>query len=140
MQEDKEGIFDACETVRMCLSVMAPMISGMKAIPENMKKAAQGGFINATDLADYLVVKGLPFRDAYNVSGKVVSYCLVRGCALEDLPLEEYKQFSPLIEEDVHKRLSLKTCVERRNSAGGTSPASVRKQIAYIRCLLQQEQ
>ena len=105
----------------------------------NMYESAKKGYINATDLADYLVVKGMPFRDAYNVSGKVVSYCIGRGCALEDLPLEEFRQFSDLIDADVHQRLALKTCVERRNSAGGTSPASVRKQIAYIRNLLDKE-
>jgi argininosuccinate lyase len=116
------------------------MVDVMIVNEESMYESAKKGYINATDLADYLVVKGMPFRDAYNVSGKVVSYCLGRGVALEDLPLEEFRQFSDLIEADVHQRLSLKTCVERRNSAGGTSPSSVRKQIAYIRCLLQQEQ
>ena len=140
MQEDKEPLFDSVETVKLCIEAFIEMVDVMKVNEESMYESATKGYVNATDLADYLVVKGLPFRDAYNISGKVVSYCLGRGCKLEELPLEEYKQFSPLIEADVHKRLSLKTCVERRNSAGGTSPASVRKQIAYIRCLLQQEQ
>lgn len=140
IQEDKEPLFDSVETVKLCIEAFIEMVDVMKINEESMYESATKGYVNATDLADYLVVKGLPFRDAYNISGKVVSYCLGRGCKLEELPIEEYKQFSPLIEEDVHKRLSLKTCVERRNSAGGTSPASVRKQIAYIRCLLQQEQ
>ena len=140
IQEDKEPLFDSVETVKLCIEAFIEMVDVMKVNEESMYESATKGYVNATDLADYLVVKGLPFRDAYNISGKVVSYCLGRGCPLEELPLEEFKQFSPLIEEDVHERLSLKTCVERRNSAGGTSPASVRKQIAYIRCLLQQEQ
>ena len=128
------------ETVKLCLEAFIETVDVMEVNPESMYESAKKGYVNATDLADYLVVKGMAFRDAYNISGKIVSYCVGRGCALEDLPLEEYKQFSPLIEADVHQRLSLHTCVERRNSAGGTSPASVRKQIAYIRCLLQQEQ
>ena len=98
-----------------------------------MYESAKKGYINATDMADYLVVKGMPFRDAYNVSGKIVSYCLGRGCALEELPLDEFRQFSDLIEEDIYQRLDLRTCMEKRNSAGGTSPDSVRKQIEYIR-------
>lgn len=138
IQEDKEPLFDSVETVKLCIEAFIEMVDVMEVNSEKMYESAKQGYVNATDLADYLVTKGLPFRDAYNISGKVVSYCIGRGCALEDLPLEEFRQFSPLIGEDVHKRLALKTCVERRNSAGGTSPASVRKQIAYIRCILQQ--
>ena len=137
IQEDKEPLFDSVETVKLCIEAFIEMVDVMEVNCSSMYESAKKGYINATDLADYLVVKGMPFRDAYNISGKVVSYCLGRGCALEDLPLEEYKQFSDLIEEDVHQRLSLKTCVERRNSAGGTSPASVRKQIEYIRGIIQ---
>ena len=137
IQEDKEPLFDSVETVKLCIEAFIEMVDVMIVNEDRMYESATQGYVNATDLADYLVVKGLPFRDAYNVSGKVVSYCIGRGCALEELPLEEYKMFSPLIEADVHERLSLKTCVERRNSAGGTSPASVRKQIEYIRNLLQ---
>ncbi len=136
MQEDKEGIFDACETVRMCLSVMAPMISGMKAIPENMKKAAQGGFINATDLADYLVKKGLPFRSAYKISGQIVAKCIAEGKVLETLTLSEYKEFSELFEDDVFYDISLETCVEKRISEGGTSVSSVEKQIEFVKAKL----
>ena len=136
MQEDKEGIFDACETVRMCLSVMAPMIAGMKAIPKNMKKAAQGGFINATDLADYLVKKGLPFRSAYKISGQIVAKCISECKVLESLTLSEYKEFSELFEEDVFDDISLETCVKKRISEGGTSVSSVEKQIAFVKSKL----
>ena len=139
IQEDKEPLFDSVETVKLCIEAFIEIVEVMQVNEMNMYESAKKGYINATDLADYLVVKGMPFRDAYNVSGKVVSYCIGRGCALEDLPLEEFRQFSDLIEADVHQRLALKTCVERRNSAGGTSPASVRKQIAYIRNLLDKE-
>ena len=133
MQEDKEPLFDSVETVKLSIEAFIEMVDVMEINEENMFESAKQGYVNATDLADYLVVKGMPFRDAYNISGKIVSYCLGRGVILEELPLEEYKQFSDLIEEDVHQRLQLRTCVERRNSAGGTSPASVRSQIAYIR-------
>ena len=133
IQEDKEPLFDSVETVKLCIEAFIEMVDVMEVNSEGMYESAKKGYVNATDLADYLVVKGLPFRDAYNISGKIVSYCLGRGCSLEDLPLAEYKQFSDLIEEDVHQRLQLRTCVERRNSAGGTSPASVRAQIEYIR-------
>ncbi len=133
IQEDKEPLFDSVETVKLCIEAFIEMVDVMQVNAENMFESAKKGYVNATDLADYLVVKGMPFRDAYNISGKVVSYCLAKDVILEDLPLEEYKQFSDLIESDVHQRLQLKTCVERRNSAGGTSPASVRTQIDYIR-------
>ena len=136
IQEDKEPLFDSVETVKLCIEAFIEMVEVMEVNSENMYESAKQGYVNATDLADYLVVKGLPFRDAYNISGRVVSYCLGRGVILEELPLEEYKQFSPLIEEDVHQRLQLRTCVERRNSAGGTSPASVRAQIEFIRAKL----
>lgn len=136
MQEDKEPLFDSVETVKLCIEAFIEMVDVMEVNAENMYESARQGYVNATDLADYLVVKGMPFRDAYNVSGRAVSYCLGRGCTLEDLPLEEYKQFSDLIEEDIHERLQLSTCVERRNSAGGTSPASLRTQIEYIRSII----
>ncbi len=136
MQEDKEAVFDAVETVKMCLKVFAPMLSTMKTIPENMKKAAQGGFINATDLADYLVKKGLPFRSAYKISGQIVAKCITDGLVLETLPLEEYQKFSELFAEDVYRDIDLVTCVEKRISEGGTSVASVNAQIAYVKeCL-----
>ena len=133
MQEDKEAVFDAVETVKMCLKVFAPMLATMTAKPENMKKAAQGGFINATDLADYLVKKGLPFRSAYKISGQIVAKCIAEGKVLETLTLEEYKTFSALFENDLYQDIDLLTCVERRISEGGTSRASVEAQIAFVK-------
>ena len=133
MQEDKEAVFDAVETVKMCLKVFAPMLSTMTAKPENMKKAAQGGFINATDLADYLVKKGMPFRSAYKISGQIVAQCIAEGKVLETLPLESYKVYSDLFENDLFHEIDLMTCVEKRISEGGTSVASVEAQIAYVK-------
>ena len=133
MQEDKEAVFDAIDTVKMCLSVMTPMIAGMKANADRMKQAAQGGFINATDLADYLVKKGMPFRTAYKISGELVALCLREGEVLETLPLETYKTFSDLFDADLYTDIDLTTCVEKRVSEGGTSVASVDAQIAYVK-------
>ena len=133
MQEDKEAVFDAVETVKMCLKVFAPMLATMTSKPENMKKAAQGGFINATDLADYLVKKGMPFRSAYKISGQIVAKCISDGCVLETLPLEVYQSYSDLFAEDLYQDIDLLTCVEKRISEGGTSQASVDAQIAYVK-------
>ena len=133
MQEDKEAVFDACETVIMCLKVFAPMLATMKSRPDNMKKAAQGGFINATDLADYLVKKGMPFRSAYKISGQLVARCMQEGTVLEELPLAVYKEFSDLFENDLYEDIDLLTCVEKRISKGGTSVASVEQQIAFVK-------
>ncbi len=137
MQEDKEGVFDACDTAKMCLKVMAGMLPGMKAKTEKMLKAASEGFINATDLADYLVTKGLPFRSAYKVSGATVARCIREGKTLETLSLEEYKEASPLIEADIYEAIDLANCVSKRVSAGGTSVQSVEKQIAAVRKVLE---
>ncbi len=133
MQEDKEAVFDAVDTVKMCLQVFTGMVDTLTAIPENMKKAAQKGFINATDLADWLVKKGLPFRSAYKISGQLVAHCLAEGTVLEELPLEVYQQYSDLFTEEVYKAIDLATCVSTRISVGGTSVASVEKQIAYVK-------
>ena len=133
MQEDKESVFDACDTAKLCLGILTAMIPGMKANPDRMKKAAQEGFINATDLADYLVCKGLPFRSAYKLSGQIVAKCMERGWVLETMPLEEYQVLSPLFEKDLYEAIDLQTCVERRISAGGTSIGSVQQQIDYVR-------
>ena len=133
MQEDKEAVFDAVDTVIQCLQVFAPMLRTMKTLPGNMKKAAQGGFINATDLADYLVKKGMPFRSAYKISGQLVAQCIRRCCVLEELPLEVYKQYSDLFEKDLYQDIDLLTCVEKRSSLGGTSVASVEQQIKYVK-------
>ena len=136
MQEDKEAIFDACDTVVMCLQVFTGMIATLTANTANMKLAAQKGFINATDLADYLVKKGLPFRSAYKISGQLVALCIQKNTVLEELPMEVYKDFSPLFEEDLYEAIDLMTCVQKRISEGGTSVASVEKQIKYVKELL----
>lgn len=132
MQEDKEGIFDAVDTVKMCVGIMIPMIATMKVLPENMKRAAQEGFINATDLADYLVKKGMPFRTAYKISGTIVAECIKRRCVLENLSIDEYKNYSELFEEDIYREISLETCVAKRISLGGTSLDSCNKQIEFV--------
>ena len=133
MQEDKEAVFDCADTVDMCLDVFAPMIATMTVLPENMLLAAQKGFINATDLADYLVKKGLPFRSAYKICGQIVGDCIKNGKVLETLELKEYKKYSQLFDEDLYAEISLKICVEKRISEGGTSPESVVKQIEYVK-------
>ena len=133
MQEDKEPVFDAVDTVVACLDVYAGMIKTMKAKTENMKKAAQKGFINATDLADYLVSKGLPFRSAYKISGQIVSYCIKSNKTLEELTLDEYKSVCDMIDNGVYDAIDLQNCVERRNSYGGTSVQSVESQIKYVK-------
>ena len=133
MQEDKEAVFDAVETVVMCLKVFAPMLATLKTRPDNMRKAAQGGFINATDLADYLVKKGVPFRSAYKISGQLVAKCIREGRVLEDLPLADYREFSDLFDEDLYNEIDLLTCVEKRISRGGTSVASVEQQMKYVK-------
>ena len=137
MQEDKEGVFDACDTAKMCLQVMAGMLPGMKAKTDRMLKAASEGFINATDLADYLVTKGLPFRSAYKISGAMVGKCIREGKTLETVSLEEYKDASPLIEADIYEAIDLRNCVSKRVSAGGTSVQSVEKQILAVRKVLE---
>ncbi len=116
MQEDKEPVFDAADTVKMCLGVLTPMLKGMNVKADKMYAAAQRGFINATDLADYLVTKGLPFREAYKISGSVVSYCIANGQVLETLPLEEYRKFSEFFEEDLYDASDLKSAVNPRSS------------------------
>ena len=133
MQEDKERIFDTVDTLKMCLGVAAPMVATMKAIPENMRRAAGTGFINATDLADYLVCRGLPFRTAYKISGQIVAHCIANGETLESLDLATYKTFSPLFDDTLYAAINLDACVARRISEGGTSVESVKAQIASVR-------
>ena len=132
MQEDKEAIFDAVDTVKKCLGIFTPMIATMKPLPENMLAAAGKGFINATDLADYLVKKGKPFRTAYKTVGEIVAYCIEKGLILETVPMEKYKEFDGSFEDDLYNEISLKTCVEKRISAGGTGEKSVDRQIEYL--------
>ena len=136
LQEDKEAVFDAADTVKMCLKVFTPMVASMKARPDKMLAAAQTGFINATDLADYLTKKGTPFRSAYQISGQLVAYCIAHNTVLEDLPLTLLKTYSDVFEEDVYDEICLETCVNRRNSAGGTSVTSVETQIASMQTWL----
>ncbi len=129
MQEDKEAIFDAVDTLKMTLRVFAPMVATMRPIEENMYRAAGKGFINATDCADYLVKKGLPFRSAYKITGQLVAYCIENSKVLETLSLEEYKRMSDLFEGDVYDAISLERAVNSRTSYGGTSLSSVERQI-----------
>ena len=132
MQEDKEAVFDAVDTVKMCLRVMAPMLATMTVRADKMLHAAQTGFLNATDLADYLVTKGLPFRSAYKISGELVAYCIAHSTVLEKLPLETFQTFSDLFDDGVYAAIDLKNCVTRRVSYGGTSVPSVEAQIAWV--------
>ena len=136
MQEDKESIFDAIDTVKQCLTVFPPMIRTMKPLPENMLRAAQKGFINATDLADYLTKKGEPFRSAYKTTGQIVAYCIANNKVLEEMTLAEYKEFDSQFEADVFEAIDLRRCVESRISAGGTNQASADAQIKYIKTFL----
>ena len=130
MQEDKEAIFDAVDNVKLCLKTFIPMLETMTVNKENMRNAAARGFINATDCADYLVKKGLPFRDAYKITGTLVGYCIKNNLTLETLPIEEYKKMHGLFDNDVYDAISLETCVNQRISEGAPSPVSVEKQIA----------
>ncbi len=136
MQEDKEAIFDAVDTVKMCLSVFTPMVATMHILKDNMYNAAQKGFINATDLADYLVKRGMPFRTAYKCVGEIVAYCIKENLVLENVPMEKYKEFDSLFSDDLYNEISLEACVSKRISAGGTGIDSINKQIDYLTGLL----
>ena len=137
MQEDKEPVFDAVDTVKLCLPVFTGMIATMKVLPENMRRAASAGFINATDCADYLTKKGLPFRDAYTAVGNLVYYCTERGKGLEDLSLEELRQISPLFDGDVYEALGLEACMGQRKSWGGPAPEETARQIQSLETFIQ---
>ena len=132
LQEDKETVFDALETVQHCVEVITPMISSLKVLKENMLAAAQKGFINATDLADYLTRKGVPFRAAYKTTGKIVADCIRDGKILETLPLEAYQAYDPLFENDLFEAIALRNCVARRTSSGGTGPGSIDAQLSWL--------
>ena len=136
MQEDKEALFDSIETVKMCLDIFAPMIRTMRVKSDNMYRAAQEGFINATDLADYLTKKGMPFRSAYKIVGEIVAECIAKGCVLDTLPMECYRAHTDLFEDDLYEEISLESCVSKRISEGGTSVSSVEAQIAYVKGVL----
>ena len=129
MQEDKEAIFDSIETVKVCLETITPMVETMTVLKDNMKNAAAKGFINATDLADYLTKKGVAFRDAYKVSGRLVAWCIQNNTVLEDMPLDVFKEYNPNFDNDIYYAISLETCVKNRISEGGPSPQSVKLQI-----------
>ncbi len=133
MQEDKEAIFDAVDNVKLCLSTFIPMLETMSVYKENMRNAAARGFINATDCADYLVKKGMPFRDAYKITGGLVAECIAKNTDLEHLPLECYREKTELFSEDVYTAISLDTCVRERKSYGGPAPENVKAQIEYVR-------
>ena len=134
MQEDKEAVFDAIDTLRMCLTAFTPMVQTMTLLPDNMKKAAAGGFINATDVADYLVhEKGLPFRDAYRMTGDLVARCEELGETLESLPLDEYQKVCDLFDEKVYEAISLSACVNGRTVYGGPAPDNVRAMVKVVR-------
>ena len=132
MQEDKESIFDACDTIKMCLPVMAGMINTMTVHEDKMLDAAKKGFINATDLADYLTKKGMPFRDAYKLTGSIVADAIAKGETLDSLSLDYYKELSPLFAKDLFDAIDLTTCIKTRISEGSTSYESIDKQIAFI--------
>ena len=136
MQEDKEAIFDSIETVKACLGIFAPMIATMKVNADIMYAAAGKGFINATDLADYLTKKGLPFRTAYKTVGEIVAYCIEKGYVLDNMPLAEYQKFNEMFEDDLFDEISLEACVQKRISAGGTGPNSVEAQIKFVKDFL----
>ncbi len=133
MQEDKEAIFDCMKTVIDCLKIFNPMLKTITVNKENMYKAAQKGFINATDLADYLVKKGMAFRDAYKISGSLVSNCISKNIVLEDVTLDEFKTYSELFDKDVYEEIKLEKCTFKRNSLGASSIESVNKQIEELK-------
>ncbi len=136
MQEDKEAVFDAIDTVKQCLRVLTPMFATMELRKDNMERAALKGFINATDCADYLTKKGMPFRDAYKTVGRLVGECVKRDCALSDLTLPELRAHSELFEADVYEAIDLKTCVRGRKAPGGPAPEEVSRQIAAIEAFI----
>ncbi|MBC8585905.1 argininosuccinate lyase [Youxingia wuxianensis] len=139
MQEDKEAVFDAIDTVKLCLTTFIPMLRTMTVLKENMRAAAAKGFINATDCADYLTKKGVPFRDAYKITGALVALCIREGLTLETLPLEEYQRASGVFEKDVYDAISLDACVHCRQSEGGPAPEAVKIQIGKIEEFLTRE-
>ncbi len=138
MQEDKEALFDAIDTVKGCLLVFRPMLATMTVRKDNMARAARGGFTNATDVADYLAKKGVPFREAHEIVGKAVFYCLQHDKTLEELTLEEYKELSPAFAEDLYEAIGVEHCAAARNVRGGPAPEAVQQSIANARNILQQ--
>lgn len=136
MQEDKEAIFDSIDTVNKCISTLIPMIDSMTILKDNMLEASKKGFINATDVADYLVKKGMPFRKAYKITGSIVSKCIDDNVILDDLKLDEYKKYSELFDEDIYKAIDLKECINNRKSFGCPNPKLVKKHIIFVKKLI----
>ncbi len=136
MQEDKEAIFDSLDNVKMCIYTFIPMLDTMTVLEKNMEKAAKRGFINATDCADYLVKKGLPFREAYKITGTIVAYCIDNDKALDDLSISEYKQFSDTFDGCIYDAIDLIKCVELRTVIGGPAPTTVSSHIKSIEAWL----
>ena len=138
MQEDKEGTFDAIDTVKACLLLFSGMLDTLRFCPEVMEASARNGFTNATDAADYLVGKGIPFRDAHGIIGRMVLYCLEKGCAIDDLTIEEFREFSPAFGEDIYEAVSVHTCIERRNTTGAPGPAAMEEELEANRSYLKE--
>lgn len=136
MQEDKEAIFDSIDTAKICITTLIPMLDTMKVLKKNMRNAASKGFINATDCADYLVKKGIPFRKAYKIVGQLVSFCIEKNITLEEMQIEDYKKFDNNFEKDIYNEISLEKCVINRNVIGGPSPIQVSKRIAEVKEIL----
>ena len=136
MQEDKEAVFDAINTVKMCINSFTPMFKTMTVLKDNMRRAAAGGFINATDCADYLVKKGIPFRDAYKITGKLVSRCLELNSTLEELPIYEYKKLSNAFDDDIFKSISLENCLNNRCVLGGPAKSIVENHVEKVKTFL----
>lgn len=132
MQEDKEAVFDSIDTVEICIKTLIPMIQTWKVLKENMKKAASKGFINATDCADYLVKKGIPFRESYKITGEIVAYCIDNDKTLEDVSLKEFKEINSNFEKDIYESIKLENCVKLRNVIGGPAPEQVQKRIIEV--------
>ena len=132
MQEDKEPVFDAHDTLLHCLKMMEGMLSTMTVNVDRMAQSAKSGFMNATDAADYLVSKGIPFRDCHEIIGKMVLYCIENNKSLEDLSMPELKSFSPAFDDDIYDHIDIKACIKAKKSEGSTSYASVEKQLADI--------
>lgn len=139
MQEDKEAIFDAVDTVKMCLTAFNPMLDTMKVLPQNMRKAAASGFINATDVADWLTKNGVPFRDAYKATGELVARCIELNTDLENLPLDEYKKVCKVFNDDVYNAISLEYCVSQRTAFGGPAPENVKAQAERVAKLVNKD-
>ncbi|MEG1528714.1 MAG: argininosuccinate lyase, partial [Clostridia bacterium] len=138
MQEDKEAIFDSVDTLKQCLPIFADMLKSATFLKDNMLKASEKGFINATDVADYLTKAGMPFRDAYKISGQLVAFCIAKNKTLCELTLDSYKQFSPLFGEDIFDAISMENCVNKRNSFGGAGISSQKKQLLDLEVWLKE--